>query len=181
MPADPFDIPREMMPPGMQYQWCSDDDLNGFINSGWRPVPFARVRRCRQVASGIWGITKAGNVEYGGQQLMERAYEQSFQAQQKSNDKAIANTGSERVVTVTVQVQLDWGDMGSALANGYSANQWAKAILENMTTGGSGRVLIGENGLHHFAYVPTVHRPRWNNWLIRGLFSAISTSERWKP
>lgn len=73
---DIFDIPKEMIPEGWEYQWCAvsvvgnteillDQNLQ-MAENGWRPVPSSRYPG-RFMPEG-----HKGNITRGGQLLMER-------------------------------------------------------------------------------------------------------------
>lgn len=74
--GDIFDIPKNLIPPGWEYQWCAvsvvgnteillDQNLM-FAENGWRAVPAARY------AGRFMPVGHKGSIVRGGQMLMER-------------------------------------------------------------------------------------------------------------
>lgn len=74
--GDIFDVPKEMIPPGWEYQWCAvsvvgnteillDQNLM-FAENGWRAVPSDRY------PGKFMPVGHKGSIIRGGQMLMER-------------------------------------------------------------------------------------------------------------
>lgn len=85
--GDIFEIPRELIPDGWDYQWCAvsvtgnteillDQNLM-MAENGWRPVPSSRH------PGRFMPVGHKGNIVRGGQMLMERPMALSIEAREE--------------------------------------------------------------------------------------------------
>jgi len=118
--GDIYEIPREIIPEGWDYQWCAvsvtgnseillDQNLM-FAENGWRPVPADR-HPGRFMPAG-----HKGSIVRGGQMLMERPMELSLEARAE-DIRAAHKLISDR------NDSLKLGSMKKEMAQGFEMSQ----------------------------------------------------------
>ena len=64
--GDPFDVPKEVIPNGMAYEWANKSDLDRRLTEGWAAVPAERH-------DGLFApVGSKGDIEVSGTVLVER-------------------------------------------------------------------------------------------------------------
>lgn len=83
--GDPFDVPQDLIPRGMSYQWANKADLDHLKKLHWHQVPASRH-------DGIFAPAGfVGDIEVGGMLLVERLKSEVDEAHAASIAKAHKN------------------------------------------------------------------------------------------
>lgn len=171
---DPYEIPSDLIPSGIIYQWVAKKEPSGridpqyqrMIEAGWGEVPYARMRkhyRGRYQGEGT-------EVLIGGQVLMERAKEMSVVARDKEIDQAFIQASQGRTTPVDLfpNIRLSAEELASAAALKLSSPEYIKRKITMIAGGADNSLLKGREGA--LMFVQPVNRRvakyRWLNWLF---------------
>lgn len=172
--GDPYEIPSDLIPPGMIYQWVAkksgnriDPQYQKMIEAGWGEVPYKRLESHYQ---GRYRGEET-EIQIGGQVLMERAKEMSVVARDKEIDLALQNAQVGRTAPVNLlqNVRLSREELAEAIAAKISSPEYISLKVMKMAQGADNSFIYGRDGSLQFLRPPMtrVCKYRWLNWLFR--------------